>query len=60
MHHLLNLLQTVDDAKNLNLIVPMHNLLESSLNHSNIRGSFMVYSEATNFNSDIESTNILR
>ena len=42
---------TIDDAENLDLVMLMYNLLEYSLNDSDITGSLWFYSrdEATNF-----------
>ena len=42
----------IDDAEDLDLVVPMHNLLEYNLNRSDTTVSLLFYSkdEATNFN----------
>ena len=64
MHHLLNLLQkltkqTIDDADNLDLVMPVYNLTEYSSNCSETTGSLWFYSkdEATDFNADIGNDN---
>ena len=45
----------IGDAEDLELVMPMYNLLEYSLNYSDKKGSLWFYSkyEATNFNADI-------
>ena len=45
--------------KNLDLVLPMYNLIKFSSNYSETRGSLWFYSkdEATNFNADIANTN---
>ena len=45
----------IDDAEDLDLIMPMYNLLEYSLNYSDTAGSLWFYSkdEATNVNANI-------
>ena len=50
---------TTDDAENLDLIMPMCNLLEYSLNYSNMPDTLPFYSkdEEANFNVDITDTN---
>ena len=50
---------TIDDAENLDLVIPMYNLLEYSLNCSETTGNLWFYSkdEGTNFNTDIANTN---
>ena len=49
---------TIDDAKNLDLTILMHNLLECSWNYSDTTSSLWFYckDEATEFNADIENT----
>ena len=49
---------TIDVARNLDLFMPMYNLLEYSSNYSETTGCLLFYSkdEATNFNNDIENT----
>ena len=46
---------TIDDAENLDLVMPVYNLIEYSSNYSETTGSLWFYSkdEATNFNADI-------
>ena len=58
MHHLLNG-TTIDDAEDLDLVMPMYNLIEYSSNYSETTGIFWLYSkdESTNFNADIANTN---
>ena len=50
--------ETIDDAENLDLLIPMYNLKECSSKYSETAGSLWFYSkdEATNFNADIEKT----
>ena len=52
---------TIDDGENLDLVIPMYNLIEYSSNYSKTTRSLWFYSkdEATNFNADIANTNIL-
>ena len=57
MHHLLNVSQkidgtSIDDAEDLDLVMPMYNLMEYSLKNSETTRSLWFYSkdEATNFN----------
>ena len=47
--------KTIDDAEDLDLVMPMYYFLEYSWNYSNTTGSLQLYStdEATNFNDDI-------
>ena len=47
---------TVDDAENLDLVMPMFNLLEYSSKYFDTTGSLWFYSkdEATNSNADVE------
>ena len=66
MHHLLNVSQkidetTIDGAEDLDLVMPMYNLIEYSSNHSETMGSLWFYSkdEATDFNANIASTDNL-
>ena len=50
----------IDDAEDLDLVMPMHNLKEYSSNYSEKKtGSLWFYSkdEATDFNGDIANTN---
>ena len=46
---------TIDDAEDLDLVMPMYNLLEYSFNYSDMTGSLRFYSkdEAANFNNAI-------
>ena len=50
---------TIDDAEDLDLVMPIYNLIEYSSNYSETTGSLWFYSkvEATNFNADNENTN---
>ena len=50
---------TIDDAKDVDLAIPMHNLIISSSNYSETMGSLQFYSkdEGTNFNANITNTN---
>ena len=66
MHHLLNVSQKIDEtaidgAEDLDLVMPMYNLIEYSSNHSETMGSLWFYSkdEATDFNANIASTDNL-
>ena len=49
----------IDVAEDLDLVMPMHNLIEYSSNYSEITGTFWFYSKdkATNFNADIDNIN---
>ena len=49
---------TIDDAENLDLVMPMYNLIEYSSDYSETTGSLWSYSkdEATGFNADIANT----
>ena len=49
---------TIDDAEDLDLVMPMYNLIQCSSNYSETAGIFWFYSkdEAINFNGDITST----
>ena len=51
--------KTTDDAENLDLVIPMYNLIECSSNYSKTTGSLWLYSkdEATDFDADIANTN---
>ena len=51
--------RTIDDTENLDLLMPMYNLIEYSPNYSETTGSLWLYSkyEAANFNADIANTN---
>ena len=53
---------TIDDAEDLNLVMPMYDWIEYSSNYSEITGSLWFYSkdEATDFNADIANTNIFK
>ena len=48
----------IDDAENLNLVMPMYNLIVYSSNYSETTGNLWFYSkdEAANFNADIAKT----
>ena len=50
---------TIDDAEDLDLVMPMYNLIEYSSNYSETTGSLWFYSkdETTNFNADIANHN---
>ena len=50
---------TIDDAEDLDLVMPMYNLIEYSSNYSETTGSLWFYSkgEATHFNIDIINDN---
>ena len=50
---------TIDDAEDLDLVMPMYNLIEYSSNYSETTGSLWFYSkdEATKFNADIANSN---
>ena len=50
---------TIDDAEDLDLVMPMYNLIEYSSNCLETTGSLWFYSkdEATNFDADISNTN---
>ena len=50
---------TIDDAEDLDLVMPMYNLIEYSSNYSETTGSLWFYSknEATKFNANIANTN---
>ena len=45
---------TIDDTENLNLVMPMHNLIEYGLSYSETARSLSCYSkdETTNFNAE--------
>ena len=49
---------TIDDAEDLDLVMPMYNLTKHISNYSVTKASLWFYSkdEATNFNADIENT----
>ena len=53
---------TIDDAEDLDLVMPMYNLIEYSSNYSETTGSLWFYSkdEATYFNADIANNNIFK
>ena len=48
---------TINDAEDLDSVMPMYNLIEYSSNYSETTGSLWFYSkdEATNFNADVEN-----
>ena len=50
---------TIDDAEDLDFVMPMYNLIKYSSNHSKITRSLWFCSKdtTTNFNADIASTN---
>ena len=50
---------TIDDAEDLNLVMPMHNLIEYSSSYSETTGClwFHYKDEATNFNANIANNN---
>ena len=50
---------TIDDAKDLDLFMPVFNLIEHSSIYPETKGSLLFYSkyEATNFNADIANIN---
>ena len=50
---------TIHDAEDLDLVMPMYNLIEYSSNYSEITGSLCFYSkdEVTDFNEDIANDN---
>ena len=49
----------IDDAEDLDIVMPMYNLIEYSSSYSETTGSLWFYSkdEETNFNADIANTN---
>ena len=49
---------TIDDAEDLDLVMPLHNLIEYGSNYSKTTRSLWFYSrdEATNFNKNIANT----
>ena len=49
--------KAIDDAEDLDLVMPMYNMMEHSSNYSETTGSLWFYSkdESTNFNNDIEN-----
>ena len=51
--------KTIDDPEDLDLAMPMYNLIEYSSNYSKTTGSLLFYSkdEATHYNTDITKTN---
>ena len=62
VHHLPNVSQkidgtTIDDTEDLDLVMPMYNLIEYSSNYSETIGGLWIYSkgEATSFNNNIEN-----
>ena len=63
MCHYVPYIPTIDetateDAEDLDLVIPMYNLIEYSSNHSERTGSSWLYSkdEATNFDNNIANT----
>ena len=50
---------TIDDAEDLDQIIPIHNLVEHSSSYHETRGTLWFYSkdETTNFNADIDGNN---
>ena len=50
---------TIDDAEDLDLVMPIYNIIEYSSNYSKTTGSLWFYckDKATNFNADIANTN---
>ena len=50
---------TIDDAENLDLVIPVYNLIEYISNYSETTRSLWFYSkdEASNFNNNITGTN---
>ena len=52
----------IDDTEDLNLVMPMYNLIECSINNSEATGSLWFYSndEAAKFNNDTENTNTFK
>ena len=61
MHHKIDRI-TVDEAEDLDLVMPMYNLIEYSSNYSETTGSLWFYSkdEATDFNADIANDNTFK
>ena len=53
---------TIDDAEDLDLVMPIYNLIEYNSNYSYITGSLRFYSkgEATNFDADVGDGNNLK
>ena len=53
---------TIDDLEELDLVMPIYNLIEYNLNYSDTDGNLWFYSkdEATDFNNDIAYTVILK
>ena len=53
---------TINDAKHLDLVMPMYNLLKNSSNYSDTRGILWFYSKdkANNFNANIAKTNAFK
>ena len=58
MYQLLNASTTIHDAEDLDLVMPMHNLIEYSSSYSEATWSLWFYSkdEATGFNVGIANT----
>ena len=54
--------KTIDDAEDLDLVIPMYEQLEYSSNYSDTTGSlcFLSKDEANNFHNDIANTNIFK
>ena len=53
---------TIDDAEDLDLVIPMYNLIEYSSNCSETTGSLWFYSkdEGTDFNNNIANTDTFK
>ena len=53
---------TIDDAEDLDLVLPMYNLIEYRSNYSETTGKLWFYSKdkATNFDADIANTDELK
>ena len=53
---------TTDDAEDINLVMPIHSLMEYSTNYTETIGNLWFYSEdeATDFNADISNDNDFR
>ena len=51
---------TIDDAEDIDLVMPMYDLIEYSSNYSETKGNLLIYSkdEATDFNANIANTNV--
>ena len=53
---------TIDNTKDLDLVMPLYNLIEYSSNYSDTTDSLWSYCkyEATNFNADVTNDNVFR